>query len=569
MLNLELGARWARRAMELTLVGVLGLAVGCNGGGGGGGGAAPGAGPVASTAEFEQNDTAATATELPVEVAGTGDLVVGTDVDFWRFSAVAGEFVTVELRAASLDQEAWNGACSGPLLEILDPNGASIFRHHSASWSWGPIDLDMPMIPIETSGEHLVRLENRDSAQPGGHYAVRVSRSAATFQLEQEPVGTPGLNDNVANAEPIVPGRLWGFHVAGEHDYYRFTVTAPSLMRAELTAYRNGINPGQTNYYDPLMHLRNSAGTSLSSNDDRFFYDSELVYLITQPGDYFVDVFQFSGTGEYVLTLELSPTGMPAPFAGNDAIASAAPLALEELVEDEVGQNEADYYRFDGRAGDLLRIQHWSGSLHQGSSVAAQIMVLGPDGMTSVPASNSSQAVRAILTEDGPHYLRITNGNNVNPSVYALRVTVVEESEFEHEPNNQILNAAPLARGGAGSGRIESAADVDLFRFDTQAGELVTFSAYAGPGRSNGFLAYNLHGSVLRASLRVRDAAGGVLAESVVAGAGICVGAERITNGLAALELAFLPATGGTYYLEVGSSDATVGAQATYVVTRR
>lgn len=571
MTNLDLMTRCTRRYTALALICALGSSLGCNGGGGGGGGGAPGAAPVRSTAEFEQNDSAATATALPFDIAGTGDLIVGTDVDFWSFFATAGDVVTVELRAASLDQAAWNVGCAAPLLEIQDPNGDPVFRHHPAQWSWGPIDLDMPMVPIDATGMHHIRLQNRDTNLAGGRYAVRVRQLAVALQHEQEPAGTPGLNDNIANSEPIAQGRLWGFHVANEHDFYRFTVNEPSVVRAELCAYRNGINPGQNGYYDPLMYLRNSSGTSLVTNDDSFYYDSELVYFITQPGDYYFDVFQFSGAnaGEYVLTFEISPTGAPTPVMGNDMVATAAPIALGELVQESVAQNEQDFFTFEGRAGDLLRIQRWSNIYHQASMVDAQIAILGPDGVTPVPATTSSWATRAILTEDGPHYLRVTNGNNVNPSIYALRASIVEEATFEIEPNNQPMNAAPLARGGACSGRIETAADVDLYRFDADAGELVTFSSYSGMGRANGFRSYNTHGSTLRPRLRVLDDAGNVLAESAVAGTGICVGAERITNGLATLELSFTSAVGGTYNLEVASSDTTAGAEAVYVVTRR
>jgi len=545
---------------------------GCNQGGGGGG--APGAQPVVfrTLSEAEPNDAADGATALPRELTGLGDLVAVGDIDRWDFEATAGEVLSIELFASGLDLGGWGATCNDVALEVIDPAGAPIARHSNALFAGIELDLDFPALAIGESGTHQVVVRAANAALAGGEYALRVRARdpLGPVQTEAEPWGDSGANDVAAIAEPVVPGTVWGYHVDGERDCFSFEVSEPSAIRLEVVGYRQGIAGSQSVYYDPYLFLRDEAGNSLIAVDDGFRYDPVIQYAATTPGTYVAEVHEYvgnAGSGEYVLTIEVAPLGTTAAPVGNHSIATAHPIAIGETIADAAQAGAVDHYAFEGRAGDLLRVHLFAGQNLEGPGAEADVSLIAPDGTTLIPLSyqpigslSRGFFYRGLLGVDGTHTIRVSTSGSDAP--YRVRATVHRESSPETEPNGDIATASPFGRGERRTGGISELADVDLYRFSAEAGELVTFAAYAGPGMARVHFTEDIHGSTLSPRLRVLDGAGAVLSEATSGG---CPNPERLTNGSATLEVSFVPPATGEYFLEVTTA-ATVSGRDLYVI---
>ncbi|MEM7235727.1 MAG: hypothetical protein AAF517_26390, partial [Planctomycetota bacterium] len=357
------------RMISLTMtLALVSLGTGCGGGGGGGGGSASSgtSAPVPIQEENESNDTFDLAESLQPGIAGVGELDDPADVDFWSFEAIAGEVIAIELQAAILDQVDWAANCNSVRIEVYGPDRTLFRSHNNVFYPGRVIDLDFPHLVIESSGTHFIRLENADTTVAGDDYSIRWERAAiANLQFEVEPIGTPGLNDNQSNAELITEGTIYGYHVDQEHDFYAFEVTEASQVSVRIEAQRIGILPGEPRYYDPLIRFESSLGTVVS-NDDFTSYDSGLELFVVEPGTYFIDVFEFSGSiadGRYLLSLEIDPVGAPIPVGENVDPSAAFPTVYGEVVEQAIVAGETQFYTFDAVAGDLVRLVHYSGSI--------------------------------------------------------------------------------------------------------------------------------------------------------------------------------------------------------------
>src|SRR5262245_44332593 len=186
----------------------------------------------ATAGETEPNDDSASANAGTIGTAMTGDVITAGDVDFFKYDLTASQVISVELRAARLDQTAWDAAGNVPRLTIYDTDGTSKLLEHdytgnfSDGWSWGQEDLDIPMFEAPAAGTYFIAVTQDDQALVGGKYALLVKTLTVTnLQEEAEPTGTDGVNDTPGTAQVITPGTIHGFHVADGDDYYQFTTT--------------------------------------------------------------------------------------------------------------------------------------------------------------------------------------------------------------------------------------------------------------------------------------------------------------------------------------------------------
>jgi hypothetical protein len=202
--------------------------------------------------------------------------------------------------------------------------------------------------------------------------------------------------------------------------------------------------------------------------------------------------------------------------------------------------------------------------------------VLAPDGVTVLPSDADAGAgdlhvVRTTLPTSGVHFVRVS-GAGVATN-YAFQPVRFRSSRRESEPNDTRPTADTLDAAGRGSGVVDPAGDVDFFRFEADAGELVTVAVHATrqvPPGSDGFRFLSGHGSTLQPAITAFDPAGGVVAESsYTPPVALCTTSESVTDGLPVAALTFVAPTAGTYTVEVRDELGGGSATATYVVERR
>jgi hypothetical protein len=543
-----------------------------------GGGGTIGIGTAPAIAEAEPNDSTATANAIPVGTPVQGSLATAGDVDDYSFHLAQGSIVRIELCAARADQAGWDATGNVPRLSLWGPTVAGIAKllehdfsgNASDGWSFGALDLDIPMFEAPVTGNYYVSVTQDDTALAGGAYELRVLYPVVTGKQEEaELQGTDGGNDTPATAQTITPGTLHGFHVAGGVDDYTFTIDGPTTVRFEMTAYRNGVCRGDPHYYHPKMRLLDTDGTTeLASDDGSFFFDPAIQHRFTAAGTYFVEVGEFSAANsEYFLGYATSTSGTTAETEPNDSAASADGFAYGGRVSGTIDAGEVDFFKFSGTKGDMVRLQRFDIANLQGAADAVTATLLATDGATALATGGggSFQVATAILTETGTFYVKVEPG--AAATSYALELSRFQSSSFESEANDTIPTADHFTTRIAGT--IDPVGDTDVFSCPLSAGRMVRFACYASnaPTGSDGDSQYSGHGSSCSPLLEVLDFTGAVYATST--SAPVSVYTESVTDPLPTAAVSFVPAIAGIYYVRITDAAGGGGPRFTYVLEKK
>jgi len=265
-------------------------------------------------------------------------------------------------------------------------------------------------------------------------------------------------NDTLETAQAVaLPAALCGaLEKAEDVDYYKFTAAAGQSLTFHVRSARlqNRLHDFQTQT-DPIITLRNAAGTVLAMADNYFFADPLLHYTFSTAGDYLLEIrdLRYQGNGFWHYSVEVSDR----PFA-----IGAFPLAVAP-----------------GGESRLAPFGHG--------------LAIDSAALAAVPA-DAADGIRWALP-------LLEGGASAGPvPLFVTRLPIATELESE--------NGAPAAAQSVGvpsavNGRIESPGDIDCFSFEAKAGERLSFEVVARRCQS-----------ALDANLRILDAAGGVLAEN-------------------------------------------------------
>lgn len=544
------------------------LSSACSGGGGGG---------PSILSEQEPNDLPSQAGALVLDRPGVGSVASAGDVDYFSVRLNAGKYLKVELFATRLDQETWDAAANVPRLTLFAPDGTTKVLEHDATaavsegWGWGRHDLDIPLFRVPAAGTYYLAVTQADDTLPGGPYAVRASLvGLGNAQLEFEAAGTTGANDSPNTSQDIQPGMVRGNHIEGDLDFYAVTIDAPTLVRFELTAYRDGVHAGDDGYFDPTLQLFDSSGAFvLAFVDDTFFFDPAIHFEIQDPGTYFLEVAECCGVGDadYLLSYSKTPVGSTLESEPNDTPATADPIAYGGNVSGAIDTALTDHFAFEGAAGDMVRIQVFDAWNMQNAADFVSVEVLAPDGTTTVPTGGffSLQTITTILQEDGRHYLRVDP--TLGATDYRLALTLFRSAVQESGSNDTIGTADLLFQRVAGA--VEAPGDVDVFRFEAPEQHLTILAIYAGRAAtgSDGDFEYSGHGSDLQPLITITNGAGTVVASCTCDPASVFT--ESVTDPLPSAAIAFIPTDEGPYYAHVESAFGAGGPTHTYVLEKR
>jgi hypothetical protein len=538
----------------------------CSSGGGGGGGV-----PVTVLAETEPNDSTAEADTLAVGRTGQGAVLDSTDADFWSVALTAGQFVTIEVFGNRFDFDGWTTGGTAPRVRVFDTDETTLLLEQSEellAWS-DDQDTDILSFRAPANGTYFVAVDVADAAASGGDYLVSVKPTsvAAPLQFEIEPAGATGANDVSTTAEAIVPGTIHGFHVDDESDFFSFNVTAPSLVTFTMHTHRNGAWLGDVDYFDSVLQLWSPTLAVLDSNDDTYYLDSALHYLIATPGTYFLEVLECCGTGNagYFVEFTLDEVSDLAPLADvepNDDVLTAQTAQFGQLIQGTVDSANDDLYAFACNAGDRIQMQIFDLGNSEGATAGISCTIEDSAANAASAAFGSNlRTYRTILTDSGTFYVRVTTASATS---YGLRVTQTPAT-FEVEPNDDMVTAGTFDASGSAAGSISVLDDPDTFSFSATAGVPVHFQCLADASGPNGFFELDDFGSVMSPALTVFDSTVTTLTSAFTSPA-TSVG---IVDGLATLSLTFVPPATGTYYVQVTDENSGFGTDSYYVLLKR
>lgn len=252
--------------------------------------AAPGRARVAAIAasivvESEPNDSIRTADSIALGDQATGVINPANDVDTWFVDLTAGQFVNLDVDAAS------QGSPLDATLVLFGPGGGAVVTFNDDfDGSDSRISYHVP-----TSGRYYVMISSfgRVGGDPTARYDLNFGLvDCPAVGTEVEP------NDAPATASPIAigdsaTGQLCSQNLAGDVDYWAFTGQAGTTIEVDIDA-------GQVSglLVDPFMALFASDGTTrLAFSDNNDGPDPRFQFSIVTTGTYYVAVTDVAGNG--------------------------------------------------------------------------------------------------------------------------------------------------------------------------------------------------------------------------------------------------------------------------------
>lgn len=304
--------------------------------------------------EWEPNNSRATAN--PFDNADAAISPAG-DVDFYRFEATAGQtwYANLEARDATLTPE----------MALQDANGTVL-----ATSGPGYLYYD-----VTATGTYYFRVR---ASNPGGTGAYRIYGGETT---PYPPPGDDEPNDTPAQAVAIKYGAsLWGESGGANDpiDYYRFEGQAGDPIAISQARYN------EDEWVFPVIQLFDPAMNPVPLNHG--MTEPYRVSWTTLPVS---GVYRLAFTGVYHHWL--ARTGSEEP---NNTLATATDIVLDETLEVIHDYPcDDDWYRFQGRAGDILPNVN---ATHE--DVYHYVNLYTADG---APHDG------VILSSDGVYYLRV------------------------------------------------------------------------------------------------------------------------------------------------------------------
>ena len=286
---------------------------------------------VAPTATGDEHgDSIEDATPIRVGEALNGAVDYGGDVDFFRFTAEAGQLYQIDVSLGTLpDSDLELQRSDGWRLASNDDHGDS----QASRIVWRAPD----------AGEYFLVVGGWSDAV--GSYTLTVSPSTL--------VDDHGDDIDSATAASVGVAVEGVIDYEGDVDFFRFTAEAGQLYQIDVSL---GTLP------DSDLELQRSDGWRLASNDDHGDSQaSRIFWEAPDAGEYFLVVGGWSdAVGSYTLTV--SPSTLVDDH-GDDidsATAASVGVAVEGVIDYE---GDVDFFRFTAEAGQLYQIDVSLGTL--------------------------------------------------------------------------------------------------------------------------------------------------------------------------------------------------------------
>jgi hypothetical protein len=415
---------------------------------------------------------------LAVQVGQTGEVEVSARYNLYGAYQV---FVTPE----------------GVTGEVVVPEMAADQPPPAAKPEMPKIKVRFTAAPDAVPGPRSFRLATPQGASTVGQLVV--VREAVMVEAAD--------NDAMATAQGVtLPATLCGaIEKAEDVDFFKFTLAEAGAWTFHVHSSRSQdrIHDLQT-HSDPILTLRNAAGTVLATSDNYFFADPLLHFNFTDPGDYYLDIrdVRYQGNADWQYSIEASNR----PLVTNVFPSRVTPGTATRL--DLVG------FHLPGDRTTLL----------------------------TLPAE----------MPEGPVWLNLPLGESLAPAPLVISRL---PGLIEAAGDNGTPAAAPPIEVPLGiSGRISEPGDVDCYRFEARQGERFSFEVLA-----------RRHQSALDSVLRIVNEPGAVLVENDDLSTGRHSHADSMienwtapADGSCAIELSDLHQRGGpeyVYFLKVTRSE--------------
>jgi hypothetical protein len=241
-------------------------------------------------------------------------------------------------------------------------------------------------------------------------------------------------NDTLSTAQQVkLPATLCGaFEKAEDVDYFKFQVQANTALTFHVRCQRleDRIHDLQE-HADPILALRNSAGTVVAVNDNSFFADPLLHYKFAAPGEYYLEIrdVRYGGNRDWQYAIEASDRSF---------VTNVHPMRVTP-----------------GKATRLELVGH------------------------NLPADPTATLTLPPHTPDGPRWVTLDLANGQKSNAVPVVVSRLPDVTEAAGDNNTAAKAQKITTPAGISGRIEAEGDLDCYAFEARAGEKLAFEVVA------------------------------------------------------------------------------------------
>ncbi len=380
-------------------------------------------GAPARVNESEPNNTFAQAQAIVPDVLIVGRLDPAGDVDFFSFTADAGQRLTVDINARSLTPPSE----ADTVVTLFDSNGQPLAENDDAG---GSLDSFLTF-EIPRSGRYFVRVRNfSPKGGPSYAYEALITLTGAAppppgIVMESEP------NNSLTQANAIaLPAIVSGtINPAGDVDFFAFEARRGQQLVIDLDA--RSLTPPSP--LDTVVTLFDSRGQQLAENDDaEGSTDSLLRFTIPTDGRYFFRVRSFDGKGgpdyAYRATVTLTGAARPRESEPNDQFAQANQLPPDTPLAGTIDPaGDADIFFFDSERGRMVTITVRAKTLIPPSPAVLKLEIFF--GTVKLGESVGSETRDPVLTFAtlplfGRYFVRLTEDRGRGGPSFAYELTL-------------------------------------------------------------------------------------------------------------------------------------------------
>lgn len=257
---------------------------------------------LSAVGEVEPNDRLNQATPITPDVIVTAQIGSPRDVDYYSFTARAGQALTIDINARSLTPP----SSANTVITLFDSAGNALAENDDFA---GSFDSYLSLI-VPRDARYFVRV--RDAATTPTNlrspYQMLVILRAARLVAEVEP------NDTPETAMPITPDVIvsGALDKAGDQDFLIFSAGAGQTLTVDVDA-QSLVDPSAA---DTVVTLFNLAGSVQAENDD-FGQSSDSFLQVTIPraGQYLIRLRDLAGRGGPGFTYQVAVRLSGPPFS--------------------------------------------------------------------------------------------------------------------------------------------------------------------------------------------------------------------------------------------------------------
>ena len=323
---------------------------------------------------------------------------------------------------------------------------------------------------------------------------------------------------------------------SADRDWFRVVLSAG-------VSYQFTLNGGTL--ADPVLSLRDAAGTQLAANDDFNGLNPQITYTASSSGTFWLDAGGYAATtGSYsIAAVSTTPAPTTDDFLANTSTTGSLAAGTTTTGVINFG-GDVDWFRITLSAGSSYRFNLTGNTLTDPYLYLRDATGTTIDFNDDLAIDNLNSQITFAATATGTYYLD-ARGYGSATGTYTVAATLISiPVPSSDDYAGSAATTGRVAIGGSSSGVINSNADRDWFLVTLQAGRSYRFVV-------TGSTLYN-------PELYLRTASGAQISYA------------DDSNGSLSAFVDFACTTAGNYYLDVGSSrDVGVGAYSVQAIDQQ